>query len=117
MAKQMNHVEYVKDLQYKNDDQLRFIMKDCQEAIEAMPDGENVPYYLDEIHYCSQELSRRLKSVKYKVEKTVCNRIFSIGGFEICVSFTGYSNYEKAMKLDNEIIPAIQQGLELLSRQ
>jgi hypothetical protein len=36
-------------------------MKDCREAIAAMPDGENAGYYMDEIHYCAMELRRREK--------------------------------------------------------
>ncbi len=55
----MNHAEYPKTLRSKTVESLRWIIKDCQEAITAMPNGYKVGYYADEIHYCSMELYRR----------------------------------------------------------
>lgn len=43
-------------------DQLRYAIKDAQEAIDAMPDGPNVGRYLDEQHACMMELNRRRKA-------------------------------------------------------
>lgn len=40
-------------------EELEMAIKDCQEAIRAYPDGENVPYYTDEIHVYEGELRRR----------------------------------------------------------
>lgn len=57
--KTMNHVDYPKSLKTKTDEQLRFIMKDAKEAIDAMPNGENAGYYQDEICYCVDELYAR----------------------------------------------------------
>ncbi len=57
--KQMNHTEYPKSLRGKTEDELRFIAKDAQEAIDAMPSGDNVGYYADEICYVADELHRR----------------------------------------------------------
>lgn len=67
MAKIMNHSEYPKRLRSKTVEELRFIMKDADEAIKAMPTGENVDYYMDEICYCSDELWRR----EYKAGKRI----------------------------------------------
>lgn len=57
--KKMNHTDYPKRLRSKPENELRFIIKDCREAVAAMPDGGNVSYYLDEINYCISELYRR----------------------------------------------------------
>jgi hypothetical protein len=57
--KQMNHTEYPKSLRGKTASELRFIAKDAKEAIDAMPTGENVGYYADEICYVVDELYRR----------------------------------------------------------
>ena len=57
--KQMNHAEYQKNLKKKNEDQLRYIIKDARETVEAMPMGENAGYYADEIHYAAMELKGR----------------------------------------------------------
>lgn len=59
MPKIMDHTEYQKRLRSNSESSLRFIIKDAHEAIAAMPDGENVGYYTDEIHYASMELRRR----------------------------------------------------------
>lgn len=59
MAKQMNHGAYMKKVKRMTDSELRFVAKDAQEAADAMPQGENVGYYLDEVNYCLQELARR----------------------------------------------------------
>ena len=57
--KKMNHAEYQKGLKRKTDAELRYIAKDAREAAEAMPQGENAGYYLDEVSYCAMELARR----------------------------------------------------------
>lgn len=63
MSKTMNHAEYVELCKTLPSNALRFIMKDAQEVIDAMPDGENVGYYLDEISYAGMELKRRQRSL------------------------------------------------------
>lgn len=60
--KTMNHAEYQQALRSKPMTSLMFIMKDAREAAEAMPDGENAGYYLDEVNYCAMEIARRQKS-------------------------------------------------------
>jgi len=62
--KQINHNEYMKKVKTLTDESLRYIIKDCQEAISAMPNGEKAGFYADEIHYCAMELSRRASSKK-----------------------------------------------------
>jgi dTDP-4-amino-4,6-dideoxygalactose transaminase len=57
--KQINHGEYMKKVKTLTEESLRYIIKDCQEAITAMPNGEKAGYYADEINYCAMELSRR----------------------------------------------------------
>ena len=57
--KYMNHTEYPKLLKKKSKEVLRYIIKDCNEALEALPEGENSHYYMDEICYCDMELKRR----------------------------------------------------------
>lgn len=56
---EINHAEYQKKVKGMSDSALRHTIKDCQEAIKAMPDGHKSGYYADEIHYCAMELKRR----------------------------------------------------------
>lgn len=57
--KKMNHTTYPLGLKKKTDDELRFIMKDAQEAHDAFPTSENAGYYLDEVLYAAMELKAR----------------------------------------------------------
>jgi hypothetical protein len=59
MPKKMNHGEYQAKVKKMSDAALRYVIKDAREAMAAMPDGENVGYYADEINYCCSELYRR----------------------------------------------------------
>lgn len=73
--KKMNHSEYMKKVKSLDDNQLRYIIKDCQEAMDALPDNPNNSFYQDEIHYCAMELSRRAmdkpaKNTKIRVRYT-----------------------------------------------
>lgn len=56
---QINHTQYPKSLKSKTVSQLLYIIKDCREALEAMPESPKAGYYADEIAYCSMELSER----------------------------------------------------------
>lgn len=58
---QIDHTEYLKKVKKLDEAALRFIIKDCQQAMAAMPDNPKNGYYQDEIHYCSMELNRRKK--------------------------------------------------------
>jgi hypothetical protein len=57
--KTMNHSNYIKSLKNKSIESLKFIIKDCKEAIESMPGNPNNSYYADEINYCCMELNKR----------------------------------------------------------
>ena len=57
--KQINHAEYMKKVKTLTEESLRYIIKDAQEAMEAMPNNTKNGYYADEINYCCMELSRR----------------------------------------------------------
>ncbi len=58
-APQMNHAAYMQKVKKLSIESLRFIIQDCREAIEAMPNNPKNGYYMDEIHYCSMELTSR----------------------------------------------------------
>ena len=63
-GKKMNHTEYLQSLKCKTDCSLRYIIADCRESLESMPDSPNADYYADEINYCAMELkARRMQSV------------------------------------------------------
>ena len=59
--KTMNHIKYSKKVTKLSSDSLRFIIRDCKRAMEAMPDNPNNSYYADEICYCVNELAKRNK--------------------------------------------------------
>jgi hypothetical protein len=42
-------------------EELRYVIKDCNEAMQSLPCNINNGYYADEVHYCSMELVRRKK--------------------------------------------------------
>lgn len=55
----IQHSDYQRKTRDMDESALRFVIADCQNAIEAMPDSPKVGYYTDEIHYCCMELGRR----------------------------------------------------------
>lgn len=56
-----DHGAYAAKVKNMSEEQLRFIIKDAQEAIKANPDSPKSKhgYYADEINYCVSELHRR----------------------------------------------------------
>ena len=56
---QIDHERYPKSIRSKSVESLRFIIRDCQQAITANPDNPKNGYYADEIAYCGMELKRR----------------------------------------------------------
>lgn len=58
---QINHGEYQKKVKKLSVAELQFIIKDCREAMRALPENPKNGYYADEIHYCNAELLRRQK--------------------------------------------------------
>ena len=55
----IDHINYPKSLKSKTVSQLLYIIQDCREALEAMPESPKASYYADEIAYSSMELSSR----------------------------------------------------------
>ena len=54
------HSEYIAREAKRSDDELRYVIKDCKEAIAADPDNPKSSQYADEINYCSMELFKRI---------------------------------------------------------
>ena len=61
---EINHSEYMKKVKLLPVESLRYIIKDCNEAIKANPSSEKTGYYADEINYCAMGLQRRSKKEK-----------------------------------------------------
>jgi hypothetical protein len=59
MPKVMDHTGYPKKLRSKTDAELRYTIKDAQEAQQANPTNVNCGYYADEVCYAAAELRRR----------------------------------------------------------
>ncbi len=57
---QIDHTNYPKTLKTKSLESLKFIIKDCQEAIAANPENPKNSFYQDEICYCGMEIKKRL---------------------------------------------------------
>ena len=53
------HSEYMSKVKTMSTDSLRYVIKDCREAIEATPENPKCEQYMDEIHYCATELRSR----------------------------------------------------------
>ena len=53
------HSEYISYVKRSDTDSLNYIIEDCRNAIEAMPENPKCEQYIDEIHYCAMELMRR----------------------------------------------------------
>jgi hypothetical protein len=56
---EINHAAYQRKVKNLPTAALYFIIKDCKEAIAAMPENPKNDYYTDEIHYCNMELNKR----------------------------------------------------------
>jgi len=53
------HSEYMAKVKTMSTDSLRYVIKDCRNAIEALPENPKCEQYMDEIHYCATELRLR----------------------------------------------------------
>ena len=59
------HSEYIAKMKTMPTDSLRYVIEDCRNAIEAMPENPKCQQYwkwmqyMDEIHYCATELRLR----------------------------------------------------------
>ena len=57
----MDHTKYQAKTKKMTITELRYTISDCNEVLDAMPDGTNAGYYADEINYCAMEIARREK--------------------------------------------------------
>jgi hypothetical protein len=53
------HSEYMAKVKTMSTDSLRYVIQDCRNAIEALPENPKCEQYMDEIHYCATELRIR----------------------------------------------------------
>ena len=68
---QIDHAKYQRKVRNLSTESLRWTIKDCQEAIDALPDNPKNGYYQDEIHYCAQELTRRGHDKEPKAKRKI----------------------------------------------
>jgi hypothetical protein len=61
---EINHSEYMKKVKKLSIESLNYIIKDCKDAINSLPDNPKNSYYMDEIHYCCMELVARKNKLK-----------------------------------------------------
>jgi hypothetical protein len=89
-GKTMDHMAYQKKIRRLPCDALRFIVKDAQEAIAAMPDGPNAGYYADEINYAAMELKKRETALANREGDyhAVLDQVFKI------LKEAGYNSYD-----------------------
>lgn len=55
----IDHDKYMKKVKTMSMESLLFTIRDCKDALNAMPDNPKSGYYQDEIHYCAMEINRR----------------------------------------------------------
>ena len=56
------HSEYMAMVKTMSTDSLNYVIQDCRNAIEALPENPKCEQYMDEIHYCAMELRIRDKA-------------------------------------------------------
>lgn len=59
MQNQIDHAAYQRKIKDYSIEMLRWVIKDCQEALQRMPDSPKAGYYQDEINYCGMELAKK----------------------------------------------------------
>lgn len=60
-AQRMDHDAYRRKCRGMSDDSLRWVIRDCREALDANPETDKAGYYQDEIAYCEMELAARAR--------------------------------------------------------
>ena len=60
----MNHNDFQKRLRRLPNEALHYIVRDCQEALDANPDTPKASDYLDQQHYCRMELAKRIRKAR-----------------------------------------------------
>ncbi len=51
---------YAKKVRLMTLGELYYTIKDCKEAMKALPDNPKNGYYADEVHMCNNEIRRRI---------------------------------------------------------
>ncbi len=62
-----NHTQAMNYVRHLTDEQARFVMLDCQAAIEANPDNKKAGHYKDIALYCGMKLQRNSNMLKLQV--------------------------------------------------
>jgi len=63
-TKTFDHALYSRKVKKMTDAELLFVIKDCRAVLDAWPKTPNHGYYMDEIHYCHDEIRRRQRSLR-----------------------------------------------------
>jgi len=112
MIKTMNHAEYQARLSGLPNAALRFIIKDAQEALEAMPDGLNAGYYADEINYAGMELKNRQQTMEHW-DKPVGNQLRLLNAIDRMLRDAGYNSHDTLDNLRDLIKSAQRPATEV----
>ncbi len=104
-----DHAAYAAKVKNMSEEQLRYIIKDAQEAIKANPDSpkSKYGYYADEINYCVSELHRRGKSETQKYVNKAESYDESVKVTEPVVEETVEEKMEQVIETQVEVQPAV----------
>jgi len=58
------HSAYMAKTKWMTDEELRYVIEDCRNAMHAMPSNPKWGQYADEVHYCTMELRRRTMELR-----------------------------------------------------
>lgn len=107
-----DHAAYAAKVKNMPEEQLRFIIKDAQEAMKANPDSpkSKYGYYADEINYCVSELHRR-NSPNYnsKAKSDVSNYVSKAENYDESVETKEEVVVEKEEKSEPVIVKEEQK--------
>lgn len=99
-----DHAGYAEKVKNMSEEQLRFIIKDAQEAIKANPDSpkSKFGYYADEINYCASELHRR-RSPNYNSKTDVGKYINKAANYDESVETSNDTIVETVEKVEEKV--------------
>lgn len=63
------HSAYMAKTKGMTDEELRYVIEDCHNAMHAMPSNPKCGQYADEAHYCAMELRRRTMELRHAKQK------------------------------------------------
>ena len=58
------HSTYMAKTKWMSDEELRYVIEDCRNAMDAMPGNPKWGQYADEVHYCTMEIRRRTMEIR-----------------------------------------------------